>query len=99
MPVHHETILTPANVERIDAFFSHWAPDAPGGNVALIERGQVVHLRCRGLANLEHGIAVAEDTRYPICSITKTFTGAACALLHHERRLDLDAEVRRYVPE
>jgi CubicO group peptidase (beta-lactamase class C family) len=83
----------------MDALFSHWAADAPGGLVALIERGEVVHLRCQGLANLEHGIAVTKDTRYPICSITKTFTGAACALLHHEGRLDLDADVRRYVPE
>jgi CubicO group peptidase (beta-lactamase class C family) len=91
--------LTPAHIDRIGGLFSHWAADAPGGIVALIERGKVVHLRCRGLANLEHGIPVAEDTRYPICSLTKTFTGAACALLHQQGRLDLDAEVRRYVPE
>lgn len=91
--------LTRRHVERIDALFSNWTADAPGGLVALIERGEVVHLRYRGLANLEHGVTVAEETRYPIRSITKTFTGAACALLHHEGRLDLGADVRRYVPE
>jgi CubicO group peptidase (beta-lactamase class C family) len=37
-------------------------------------------------------------TRYRIGSISKTLTAAAAGLLHDRGRLDLDAQVQRYVP-
>src|SRR5271154_6164271 len=92
-------MLTAAQIASIDRLFSSWSPQAPGGAIALLSGGEVVHQHCGGLANLEHDVPVSPATRFHICSITKTFVGAACALLHHQGRLDLDADVRTYVPE
>ena len=92
-------MLTGEQKQRIERLFAGWTADAPGGSLALLSQGAVIYQRCFGLANLEHGIPVTEATRFHIASITKTFCAAACALLHHQRRLDLDADVRDYVPE
>jgi CubicO group peptidase (beta-lactamase class C family) len=39
------------------------------------------------------------DTRFLICSITKSFTATGLALLVDERRLDWKKRVRDYIPE
>lgn len=93
------TALSRSQAADIDRLFETWSAEGPGGVVALQRQGEVVYRRRYGLANLEHAVPVADNARFPICSITKTFTGAACALLHHKKRLDLDAEVRDYLPE
>src|SRR5450756_431108 len=92
-------MLTDDQKQRIDGLFAGWTADAPGGSLALLSGGAVAYQRCFGLANLEHGVPVTEATRFHIASITKTFTAAACALLHHQGRLDIDADARSYVPE
>lgn len=52
-----------------------------------------------GLAQVDSARAVTTDTRFRIGSISKLLTAGAAALLWQEGRLDLDAPVRRYVPE
>ncbi|MBN8892552.1 MAG: hypothetical protein BGP12_05490 [Rhodospirillales bacterium 70-18] len=84
---------------RIDALFADWRDDAPGGSLTLLRGGEPVLRRCFGRANLEHAVPVTAETRFHIASVTKTFVGAACALLHHQGRLDLDGDVRDWVPE
>lgn len=92
-------MLDAAIATRIDALFQHWPADAPGGALSLLRGGEVVHERRFGLANLEHAVKVGPATRFHIASVTKTFVGAACALLHHQGRLDLDADIRTLIPE
>lgn len=52
-----------------------------------------------GFAHVDSARAVTTDTRFRIGSISKLLTAGASALLWQEGRLDLDAPVRRYVPE
>src|ERR1700722_15697049 len=92
-------MLTGEQKQRIERLFAGWAADAPGGSLALLHGGAVTYQRSFGLANLEHGIPITEATRFHIASISKTFTAAACALLHHQGRLNLEADVRDYIPE
>ena len=84
---------------RIDALFAGWGAGAPGGALTLLRGGAPVLERRFGLANLEHGVPIGPETRFHIASITKTFVGAACALLHHQGRLDLDADITSWIPE
>jgi CubicO group peptidase (beta-lactamase class C family) len=86
-------------VARIDALFAGWGAGAPGGALTLLRGGAPVLERRFGLANLEHGVPIGPETRFHIASITKTFVGAACALLHHQGRLDLDADITSWIPE
>ena len=52
-----------------------------------------------GITNIEHPLPVDADTVFEIASITKTMTATVAAKLASLGRLDLDAPVRRYVPE
>ncbi len=86
-------------IARVEALFAGWGAEAPGGALSLLRGGEVVLERRFGQANLEHAVPVAADTRFRIASITKTFVGAACALLHHQGRLDIDADITSWIPE
>ena len=48
---------------------------------------------------MSRGLPVTPATQFVICSITKSFTATAIALLHHEGRLDWTKPVRDYMPE
>jgi CubicO group peptidase (beta-lactamase class C family) len=51
-----------------------------------------------GITNVDHPLAVTDETLFQIGSITKTFVGTAIMRLVEQGRLDLDATVRTYLP-
>lgn len=71
----------------------------PGATLAVVQDGKVVLTRAYGQRDAEAGLPVSPATRFVICSITKSFTATAIALLHHEGRLDWTKPVRDYMPE
>ncbi|MBI3709822.1 MAG: beta-lactamase family protein, partial [Proteobacteria bacterium] len=94
------TILSRDRADKIDALFAKWTEKGePGGALALVCNGELIHQRCYGLANVEHRVPIQPDTRFHIASITKTFVGAAIVLLHRQGKLSLDGDVRDHVPE
>src|SRR5262245_61897948 len=52
-----------------------------------------------GVHNVEHPLTVGPTTRFRVASITKTFTASAVMRLVEQGRLDLDAPLRRFVPD
>ncbi|TMB62764.1 MAG: beta-lactamase family protein, partial [Chloroflexi bacterium] len=56
-------------------------------------------VRALGTSDLRTKRPTDDDTLFRIASITKVFTAAVLARLHRLARVDLDAPVRRYVPE
>lgn len=70
----------------------------PGASVTVIREGKVVVNRGFGLADVELAVPARASTRYRVGSIAKPFTAVALAILLDEGKLDLDAEVQRYVP-
>lgn len=85
---------------RIDELFAPWTVSGqPGATLAVLRAGEVVLQRCYGLANIEHGVAIRPETRFHIASITKTFVGASCVLLHREGKLSIDDPVTKHIPE
>jgi CubicO group peptidase (beta-lactamase class C family) len=71
----------------------------PGAAVAVVQDGEVVLTRAFGQRDVEADLPVTPATQFVICSITKSFTATAMALLHHEGRLDWSRPVRDYMPE
>jgi CubicO group peptidase (beta-lactamase class C family) len=85
---------------RVDAIFAEWdRPDSPGAAVAIVREGRVLFARGYGMANLEHGVPITRETVFDIASISKQFAGMAIAMLAREGRVDLDVEVRAYLPD
>ncbi|HSU17979.1 serine hydrolase domain-containing protein [Longimicrobium sp.] len=85
---------------RVDSVFARFAaPGSPGCVVSAMRAGDVVFSRAYGLANVETGARLDTGFVFAAGSITKQFTAFAVALLVAEGRLELDADVHRYLPE
>ena len=52
-----------------------------------------------GVAHVETGQPVDEDTTFYIASATKSFTGLAMNILHNRGALDLDASIADFAPQ
>ena len=88
----------PTNAD-IDAIFADLEGDRPGAAVGVILDGEVVHRAGYGIADLDHGVPITPGTVFDIASISKQFGAMAALLLEAEGDLDLDENVRAYVPE
>lgn len=85
---------------RIDALCAPFTTGAsPGCVVAVVLDGDPVYQQGFGLADVEKGIPLDPDSVFDVGSLAKQFTALCIALLEEEGALDLDEDVRRYVPE
>jgi CubicO group peptidase (beta-lactamase class C family) len=85
---------------RVDAIFQQWnSPTTPGMALGIYREGEIIHTSGYGMSNLEHGIPIEPGSIFHIASISKQFTDTCVALLAAEGALDVDDDVRRYVPE
>lgn len=82
----------------VDALLAPKTPDSPGLAVAIYRAGKVEYVQGYGLANLEQGTPVTPRTRFNVASVSKEFTAIAVAMLAEEGKIDLSADVRRYLP-
>ncbi len=71
----------------------------PGAAVAIIKGDDVLHQGAYGLRDVENQLPMTEDTRFPLASVTKSFTAMSVALLVDEGKLEWDKPVREYMPE
>ena len=69
------------------------------GAVVVADGGTVVIEKGYGLANVERRTPFTPDTPADGASLAKTFTAAIVLQLQSEKRLDIDAPVKRYLPE
>ena len=72
--------------------------DIPGVAVGLLIDGQEIYAS-HGVTSVDNPLPVDERTLFHQASVTKTFTATALMRLVAEGKVDLDAPVRRYVPE
>src|SRR6185295_4179675 len=70
----------------------------PGVAVGVWVDGQEVYA-CHGVTSVDNPLPVDRDTLYVLGSVTKTYTATALMRLVAEGRVELEAPVRRYVPE
>ncbi|MBO9688827.1 MAG: beta-lactamase family protein [Mitsuaria chitosanitabida] len=86
--------------QRLDEVFQSLnRGDAPGLVVGIAQQGRPIYRRGFGLASVESMVANGPGTRMRIGSTSKHFTCLAVLLLAEDGKLDVDAGIRRYVPE
>jgi CubicO group peptidase (beta-lactamase class C family) len=86
--------------EQIDSLFVEWdRRDTPGLVVGVLQHGQWVYQRCCGIADLDHDMPLTSRSLLDIGSTSKQFTAACIALLALDGVLDLDSDIRQYLPE
>jgi len=72
---------------------------SPSISVAVGVRGDLVWSAARGYADIETKTAATTDTIYAVGSVSKPITAALAALLWQQDSLDIDVDVRSYVPQ
>ncbi len=84
----------------IDTLFTeHAGTDRPGCAVGVVRDNEPIVARGYGLANLESSLPITPSTAFNLGSVGKQFTALAALMLERSGRLDLEADVRRFVPE
>jgi CubicO group peptidase (beta-lactamase class C family) len=84
----------------VDSFMGRDMADlrVPGAVVAIVQNGNVILLRGYGVADSARGTPVDPDhTVFRLGSVTKPFTAIAALQLVEQGRLDLHADVNRYL--
>ena len=72
--------------------------DTPGMAVGIVKDGQIIYENYFGYANLEHKIKFNESTRSNIASTAKQFTALMILQLSKEGKLNLEDDIRKYLP-
>ena len=71
----------------------------PGAAVALVHDGRVIFSQCYGYADTHKKVAITEDTYFMAGSLTKPFTALAVLKLTEEGKIDLHADIKKYIPD
>jgi len=79
---------------------SYVGKNVPGACVIIAEHGTVVFSKCYGYANLDSQQRIRPDTDFfEWGSITKTLVWVSALQLEEKGLLDLNADIRRYLPD
>lgn len=85
---------------HMDSIFYHYdRPGQPGCAVAVMAEGEPIFAKGYGVANLDYNIPIRTDSRFMIASISKQVAAATLLMLEQEGHLDLDEDLRDYLPE
>ncbi|MEU6895120.1 serine hydrolase domain-containing protein [Streptomyces sp. NPDC046557] len=89
-----------AKQEQLSAFVAATAEKfgVPGVSVGILTGGREIYAS-HGVTHVDNPLPVDEETLFHVGSVTKTFTSTALMRLVAEGKVELDAPVRRYVPE
>jgi CubicO group peptidase (beta-lactamase class C family) len=89
-----------ASIAAVDTLFEPFAKEgSPGCAVGIAQRGEVVHLRAYGAADLERDVPLTPASVFNVGSLTKQFTAYLIHSLADEGKLTLEDDVRRFIPE
>ena len=86
--------------EQVDKLFEKMDRTiSPGCAVAAMKDGKILYERGYGMADLDHNVPITPVTVFHVASMSEQFTAAVIVMLAQERKLSLDDDVRKYVPE
>lgn len=85
--------------DKIDELFSQWDSEgSPGCALGVIQAGEILYQQGYGRAELEHDVPIDGSTVFDIGSTSKQFTAACVLLLVREGKLDLEDDIRKFIP-
>jgi CubicO group peptidase (beta-lactamase class C family) len=94
------TDLSREQISLIDGVFKQYdRKDTPGCALAIVKDGRVIYKHGYGMANLEYDIPITPSTVFHTGSVSKQFTAFAITLLASEGKLNLNDDIRKYLPE
>jgi CubicO group peptidase (beta-lactamase class C family) len=73
--------------------------DSPGCSIGVTQDNLLIFEKGYGVANLEHHIPLTSQSIFRIASVSKQFTALAILLLADDGKIELDKDIRTYLPE
>lgn len=70
-----------------------------GANIAIASKGHLVFRQGFGMADVENDVPVKSNTIFRLGSVSKIITAVAVMQLVEQGKIDLDSDIRKYVPE
>jgi CubicO group peptidase (beta-lactamase class C family) len=83
--------------QYIQQLMTEW--EIAGSAVGIVYKDKVIFSKGYGYRDVANKLPVTTKTTFGIASNSKLFTSMAAAMLHEEKKLDLDKPVRTYMPE
>lgn len=85
---------------KIDDLFANWQQGVcPGGQVVVRKGGEIVYENCFGYASVEHRLPITGETVFHVASVSKQITVMCVLLLQEDGLLNVDDDIRSYVPD
>jgi CubicO group peptidase (beta-lactamase class C family) len=86
--------------EKIDTILRTYdKPNAPGLSIGIVENEILIYAKGIGFASIEKKIKNNTKTAFSIASIAKQFTASCIWVLVQEKKLSLEDDIRKYLPE
>jgi CubicO group peptidase (beta-lactamase class C family) len=98
-PVDAQTPVAISTKAIDDILAKYNEQQMPGCAVGVVQNDLLVLSREYGLADLENNIPISANTHFDIGSMSKQFLAMAILMLASEGKIDLDADVHRYISE
>lgn len=87
-------------IQKIDSLLNTLHANGQiNGNFLIAEKGQVLYKKSFGLANEETKQLLNENSVFEIASVTKQFTTMAIMILQEKKKLNLDDNLSKFIPE
>jgi CubicO group peptidase (beta-lactamase class C family) len=101
VPAQESDRLTSTQIEQIESAVQHEMEQQQivGASVGIVMNGKVVYVKGFGFADQEKQRPATENTIYNWASNSKPIMAIAAMQLVESKQLDLDADIRVYVPE
>ena len=84
---------------KIEKIFSRYKTENPGCQLSISRNGKIIFSQAWGMADLERNAPLTTNSIIEAASVSKQFTAAAILLLEQQRKLSLNDDVRKYIPE
>ena len=84
----------------VDSIFARYAsPSSPGCAVGIVRDGTLQLAKGYGMTDLQGRVPITPRTSFYLASLAKQFTAMSIVLLAQDKKLTLDDDVRKWVPE
>lgn len=91
--------LTSAQCAAVEKIFMADIPaGGPGGALGIVRNGEIIYTKYAGLADLETNRPIDAHTRFNVASNAKQFTALATLQLAQAGKLNLEDDIRKYLP-
>ncbi len=91
--------LPATTTKKIDSLFKQWDNNtSPGYAIGVVRNDSLIYAKGYGMANLEYNIPITPETIFHMASVSKQFTAFSIVLLAQQGKLNLDDDIRKYLP-